>query len=159
VAVGAGLRADQGGGAHRGDELPEEALTREQLLRSRGAAGSWEGAAVRPPPPNGKEAALPIGTDVISPSGTSDFGPSTLIVASDRRATIKCRGCGVEMDGPSNRRWCTPLCRARSRRAEQQRPVDPSFSPLHEFVHLPGLLPPGWRLEVTSVSVAVVWHA
>jgi hypothetical protein len=179
MASGGGL--DQGGGAHRGASVPEEALTRAGYLQLRGPAGSWDGAAVAPPASNGN------GTRSVDAPATKGLGPLETRVSDDHR----CLGCGQPLEGRANQRWCGMACRARARRAQEAptvvqeapRPVavdgdtigrpaprraaetrflppaPPGGSPFDQLVAVASMLSPGWRLEATPSSVTVTWSA
>jgi hypothetical protein len=93
MAVGGGL--DQGGDAHRGDHVPEEALTRTQLLELRGPGGTWDGArTAREAPVRHEEALKPVAVDGDSgylpapPPGGPEIGHATSDLGLDRLAAL-----------------------------------------------------------------------
>jgi hypothetical protein len=132
-------------------------LTKTEYVELRGdLGGTWQGAAIGPP--NGKAV-------------------ETQSLSVDRAPRLCAGECGTVLSGRPGQKWCSPGCRARYRRL--QAPVrlqevangkgmddSPSRPPaflgldvLELLQGLPAILRAGWRLEATSVSVSVIWHA
>jgi hypothetical protein len=158
------------------DQAQPETLTRSELAELRGGldgGAGWGDSAARPP--NGKEPLARIPDDPNSPDGTGDFGPPSVTIGSGREQTVKCQGCGAEIDGRPNRKWCSAGCRARFRRSEaptmpqvprngQGMDDSPSGRPavvpgdLFEVLQgLPLLLRSGWALQADTSAVTLRW--
>jgi WhiB family redox-sensing transcriptional regulator len=98
---------------------------RERTLLRRARALELRSAAVYDEP------MTDLAVDLAEPAANGHRAPNLEMHGSPETEELHlCQGCGRPIDGHGNRRWCSPACRARTRRGDARRtPVVPQEAP------------------------------